>query len=156
MPQLLQHIDAIARDKERDVLFVHFEHYDHHDEDAEANQTRQQLMQWLDAHGMSYQPCMGLEQEGLISGYAGDLYIDVPFEEGDATYQLLRTHLEHENGDMRIPGVLFFCLSLEIALEIEEDRLSWASWDEEDEIEDLDDIDPQFDSIDMDGSNRPS
>ena len=28
MPQVIQHIDAIAREKERDVLFVHFEDYE--------------------------------------------------------------------------------------------------------------------------------
>ena len=36
MPQHMQHIDAIAREKDRDVLFVHFENYEHVNADADS------------------------------------------------------------------------------------------------------------------------
>lgn len=32
MSELLQHIDAIAREKNRDVLFVHFENFEDNDQ----------------------------------------------------------------------------------------------------------------------------
>ena len=35
---------------------------------------------------------------------------------------MLSDHLEDSEGEMKIPGVLFFVLSLETALEIEADR----------------------------------
>ncbi|KGT48513.1 MULTISPECIES: hypothetical protein [Acinetobacter] len=122
MPQLLQHIDAIAREKGRDVLFVHFENYEHNNAEAESYHLRQNLMEWLQQKQITFTPCMGIEQPGVIESYSGDLYIDVPFDEVDSTYQILSDHLEDTEGEMKIPGVLFFVLSLETALEIEADR----------------------------------
>lgn len=133
MPQILPHIDAIAREKNRDVLFISFEQYEHHNETAESNQPRQALMQWLDEQKIAYQPCMGMEQPGMLSGYSGDLYVDVPYDESNTTYQILRDHLEDEQGNMKIDGVLFFALSLDLALEIEAEREDFWGFDETDE-----------------------
>lgn len=66
MPMLIQHIDAIAREK-RDVLFLHFENYIE-DKDLEDN-ARNVVLAWLDEHGIAYTPCMGIEDESLIDGY---------------------------------------------------------------------------------------
>ena len=147
MPQLLQHIDAIAREKERDVLFVHFETYDRDDQDS----AREQLITWLDQNHIPYAPCMGLEEENVIGSYMGDLYIDVPFDIANPQFQKLSEHLEEENGDMKIDGVLFFTLSLEVAQEIEADRKSFFEEDFDDEEFDendlivIDEIDAQKD-----------
>jgi len=122
MPQIMQHIDAIAREKNRDVLFVHFENYEHENADAESYHLRQNLMEWLQQRQIAFAPCMGIEQPGVIESYAGDLYVDVPFDEDDLSYQKVCEHLEDAEGNMKIPGVLFFVLSLETALEIEADR----------------------------------
>ena len=122
MPQLLKHIDAIAREKDRDVLFVHFENYEHENADAESYHLRQNLMEWLEQRQINFAPCMGIEQPGVIESYSGDLYIDVPFDEANPIYQMVSEHLEDAEGEMKIPGVLFFVLSLETALEIEADR----------------------------------
>ena len=122
MPQHMQHIDAIAREKDRDVLFVHFENYEHENVDAESYHLRQNLMEWLEQRQIAFAPCMGIEQPGVIESYSGDLYIDVPFDEAHSIYQMVSEHLEDAEGEMRIPGVLFFVLSLETALEIEADR----------------------------------
>ena len=118
MPQVIQHIDAIAREKQRDVLFIHFEEFE---QDA-GQSTRQTLISWLDAHAIPYQECMGLEEESVIDSYMGDLYIDVPFDLGNPLFVKLSEHLEDEEGEMKIAGVLFFTLSYELALEIEADR----------------------------------
>ena len=120
MPQLLQHIDAIAREKNRDVLFIHFEHYQ---EDGEGDDPiRSIVLDWLDDHEIVYQPCMGLEQEGYIDTYAGDIYVDLAVDEEDASYRELCEYLEDDEGNMRLDGVLFFVLSLEIAQELEDER----------------------------------
>ncbi len=124
MSHSVQAIDAIAREKNRDVLFVHFENYIE-DQDLEDN-SRETLMAWLTHHGISYAPCMGIEDEHLVSSYLGDLYIDLAFDESDATYQLLRDHLEDEEGNMKIEDVYFYVLSLDVALEIEADRRAAA------------------------------
>ena len=122
MPQLIQHIDAIAREKNRDVLFLHFENFIE-DQELEDN-ARDRVLAWLDHHGIAYTPCMGLEDENSIDSYMGDVYIDLAYDETDATYQVVKNHLEDEYGEMKIEGVLFFVLSLEVALEIEADRQS--------------------------------
>ncbi|QIO08346.1 hypothetical protein G8D99_04475 [Acinetobacter lanii] len=122
MPQLLQHIDAIAREKNRDVLFLHFEHYQ---EDGEGDDPiRSIVLAWLEDHEIEYQPCMGLEQEGFVDTYVGDIYVDLAVDEDDATYRELCEYLEDDEGNMLLDGVLFFVLSLELAQELESDRLA--------------------------------
>lgn len=121
MPQLLQHIDAIAREKNRDVLFVHFENFEQDDQGDDP--IRSIVLAWLEDHDIAYQPCMGLEQEGFVDTYSGDIYIDLPFDETDPTYQKLSEYLEDDEGNMMLDGVLFYVLSLETALDIEADAL---------------------------------
>lgn len=121
MPQLLQHIDAIAREKNRDVLFVHFENFEQDDQGDDP--IRSIVLAWLEDHDIAYQPCMGLEQEGFIDTYSGDIYIDLPLDETDPTYQKLSEYLEDDEGNMMLDGVLFYVLSLETALDIEADAL---------------------------------
>ncbi len=129
MTELLRHIDAIAREKNRDVLFVHFEEYDH--QHPEKNIVRNDVMHWFDLQNIDYFPCMGLEGESLIDSYTGDLYLDVPFDESSPAYKTLSEYLEDEQGNMKIQGVLFFSLSLEIALEIEADLMEASAVDSE-------------------------
>ena len=139
MPMLIQHIDAIAREQKRDVLFLHFENYIE-DKDLEDN-ARNTVLAWLDEQGIAYTPCMGIEDESLIDGYLGDVYLELPFDEQNAQYQLVQQHLEDEEGNMKIEDVFFFVLSLEVALEIEADRQeSMDSEDQfDDEVQDQDD-----------------
>ena len=133
MPQHMQHIDAIAREKDRDVLFVHFENYEHENADADSYHLRQNLIEWLEQRQIAFAPCMGIEQPGVIESYSGDLYIDVPFDEANPIYQMLSDHLEDSEGEMKIPGVLFFVLSLETALEIEADREEFVNHNHDDD-----------------------
>lgn len=121
MPLLVQHIDAIAREKNRDVLFLHFENY-LEDQELDDN-ARDRVLAWLDKNNIAYVPCMGIEHDSVIlSSYLGDVYLDVPFDEDDPTYQVLHQHLEDEDGNMKIEGVFFYVLLLETALEIEAER----------------------------------
>jgi hypothetical protein len=132
MPMLIHHIDAIAREKKRDVLFLHFENYIE-DKDLEDN-ARNTVLAWLDEHGIAYTPCMGIEDESIIDGYLGDVYLELPFDEQDPQYQLVQQYLEDDEGNMKIEDVFFFVLSFEVALEIEADRKEQN--DLEDEFED--------------------
>ena len=121
LSQLLKHIDAIAREKNRDVLFVHFDHYVHPDRDA--NSVRQMLIGWLEQQGIIYMPCLGVDQTVHSEIYLGGLYLDVPFDMHHKTYQKLSGYLEDEQGNMKIKGIQFFVLSLGLALELE------SEWD---------------------------
>ncbi|MBU3847499.1 MAG: hypothetical protein H9855_11145 [Candidatus Acinetobacter avistercoris] len=128
MQPALQHIDAIAREKNRDVLFVHFENFEENDQGDDP--IRSIVLAWLEDHEIAYQPCMGLEQEDYVDTYSGDIYIDIPFDETDPAYQELSEYLEDDEGNMRLDGVLFFVLSLELALEIEADHLNNSAEDD--------------------------
>lgn len=121
MPQLMQHIDAIAREKNRDVLFVHFENYEENDQNPDSK--RQNVLNWLEQNNIPYVPCMGLEEEGLVDSYLGDIYIDIPFDLENKQYLVLSDYLEDEHGEMKIEGVYFFVLYLETAIEIEAERV---------------------------------
>lgn len=121
MSKPMQHIDAIAREKNRDVLFVHFENYVHAEAQA-IDSVRQQVLAWLEANEIPFSPCMGLEEEQLLTSYNGDIYIDIPFDSRDHHFNLLSDYLEDEQGNMKIDGVLFFVLSLELALQLESER----------------------------------
>lgn len=119
MPQVLKHIDAIAREKNRDVLFIHFENYQ---EDGEGDDPiRQIVLDWLEDHEIAFQLCMGLEQEGFFDVYSGDIYIDLAVDEDDSNYRELCEYLEDDEGNMLLDGVLFFVLALDVALELEKD-----------------------------------
>gem|GEM_PF-226690 len=143
MPLLVKQIDEIAREKNRDVLFVHFEEYDH--EHQENNHARNALFEWLDLQNIEYFPCMGLAGEALLVSYSGDIYVDVPFDVNNPAFRTLSEYLEDEQGNMKIDGVLFYSLSLELALEIEADRANDEFDDEGFEIEyDEDEFGDQF------------
>ena len=131
MPQLLQHIDAIAREKNRDVLFVHFEDYEENEQNPDSN--RQDVLSWLEQNNIPYEKCMGLEEEGSIDSYWGDIYIDVPFDLENEQYQILSDYLEDEEGVMKIEGVYFFVLYLETAIELQAERVMNTDADFEDD-----------------------
>lgn len=109
-----QHIDVIAREKQRDVLFIHFEDYVETD-DQESDSVRDQVLAWLETNEIPFEPCLGFEGEDEIQSYLGDVYVDIAYDEKNKQYQLLKDYLEDEEGNMKIEGVFFFVLSLEDA-----------------------------------------
>lgn len=128
MPMLIQHIDAIARAKGRDVVYVTFpacERYGASDsadgpdkfEDFGSYAPRRALIDWLDENGIGWSPCAFFADESLlIWPYNGRIYIDVPFDLLDERYQKVAAHLENPDGTPRIEGVLFWYMPLEIAM----------------------------------------
>ncbi|HLF95912.1 MAG TPA: hypothetical protein VI457_02105 [Methylococcaceae bacterium] len=133
MPMLIEHIDAIARKKQRDVLYVEF----HPDEDGfERNYDhgrdplRQQVIEWLEANHIGWFPCAPFASEEFMCPYLGQIYLDVPFSESDPVYQKVRDYLEHPDGSMRYPTVRFYVLPLAVAIKNahhDEPRF-WEQW----------------------------
>lgn len=112
MPMLIEHIDAIARQKKRDVLFVQFHRYDDTMKRVQENDwetIRQGIIDWLEANGYAWQPCGHVASIGLTMSYQGQIYIDVPFDQNLPEYQKLASFLENPEGTMRIPGATFCC-----------------------------------------------
>ena len=136
MPLVLEHIDAIARQKQRGVLYVQF-HPLALDLDAgedlsardiiawktmpdsawQSLPIRQQLIDWLDAKGIDWQRCGHYAQVGLGMGYRGQLYIDLPFDTTLPDFLALQAFLENTDGSMRHSGVFFVYCSLKKAME---------------------------------------
>lgn len=94
MPQTLEHIDAIARRLKRDVLYLDFLKAQRpHREDYRRIESRSHIVQWLDREGISWSECGPLASEAVIRSYAGEIFIDVPFDETDAQYRKVQVFL---------------------------------------------------------------
>jgi len=126
MPQLIEPIDAIARAKKRDALYIQFHPLDYYDNlsasgnyDYVADVTRKRVLNWLAANEIPWVESAPMaEQHGvLFMGYVGDVYIDVPFDDADPQYCLVRDYLENPDGTMRNVNVRFWALSLTLAME---------------------------------------
>lgn len=135
MPQLLEHIDAIARRKQRAVLYLSF-----FDADGDwrrsgswwDNPTRTQVIDWLDANGVGWCECGEFASESTMRSYGGTLYLDVPFDLADPAYQALAAFLEHPDGTLRLPGMKFWAVSLEAAMRNahHDEPGFWEAWAE--------------------------
>ena len=151
MPLLLEHIDAIARQKQRGVLYVEFhplaldpqagESLSAQDVWAwktmpdsawQALPIRQQIIDWLDAQGIGWQPCGHFADVGLMLGYRGQLYIDLPYDKSLPAFQVLQAFLENPDGSMRYPEAFFVYCSQDKAMEnAAHDALGfWDRWAE--------------------------
>ena len=118
MPRLIEHTDAIARREKRDVLTIRF-HPDYPDALSyryEDDPERKRVLAWLDAQSIKWQPCGDVANEGRMMPYLGEVYVEVPFEEGDPNFWKLQEYLENPDGTMRNPRVVLMCLPLEAAL----------------------------------------
>ena len=136
MPQILEHIDAIARCKQRDVLYLTF--FEDRDGrpvelDWQENETRQTVIAWLTANGHAWTPCGEIANERRIQGYRGSIYIDTPFDQADPAYQALIGFLEHPDGSLRLPQMRFWALTLRLAMKNahHDDPGFWERWAED-------------------------
>lgn len=116
MPRLLEHIDAIARKQRRDVLYVEFQDTDKCAVDFSALPLRRQITEWLDSQRIKWQPCGGVASEHRLCAYAGQIYIDLPFDPEDPGFRKVQAYLEHPDGSMKFHGATFYALPLQIAM----------------------------------------
>ena len=123
MPMLIDHIDAIARKKGRDVVFLDFPQEENEDPftgfdvDWDGLPIRKQIIAWLEQNQIAWRPCGDFADENMmIDGYRRRIYVDVPFDIGDHVYQRLQKYLETPDGASRFAGVKFCYLPLEMAM----------------------------------------
>ncbi|WP_312374074.1 hypothetical protein [Stutzerimonas nitrititolerans] len=139
MPQLIDYIDAIARKKNRDVLYVVFEPVPGSTKDVlswaeyfdwENHTSRQAIIHWLEENGIAWKPCAGFAKVNHIPSYRGQIYIDLPFDRSLAAYKQLESFLENLDGSMRLPGATFAYLPLEMAMKNAEhdEKGFWDRW----------------------------
>ena len=132
MPKILKHIDKIAREKNRDVLFITFSKEIFPAYDYENYDERNNLLKWLKSNNIPYQKCGPIASENGWESYRGQLYIDLPIDESNEQYQLLCEYLETPDGGFKIEGVEFWFLPLEVALKNKhhDEPCFWDNWAE--------------------------
>ena len=116
MPQIIQHIDKISRDKGRDVLYVTFDNNIFSDYNWETWQARKEVIEWFEDNNVKITPCAGFASEYSLEAYRGQFYIDVPYDKKEPDYIKICEYLENKDGSPRIPGVIFCYLPLDDAL----------------------------------------
>jgi hypothetical protein len=132
MPRILKHVDQIAREKNRDVLYVAFDNEIYDGYDYKEWVSRTQLILWLENYQIRYIECSHVASENYMESYRGEIYIDVPYDENNPTYIQVRDYLENPDGSSRIPGLIFYLLPLEIAMRNKhhDEPGFWENWAE--------------------------
>lgn len=117
MPQLIEHVDAIARKLKRDVLYLEFPKAQRPLRvDYRSLDGRLRIVQWLDSEGIEWRECGQVASETVMRSYAGEIFINVPFDETDNQYRKVQAFLEYPDGTMRFDDVRFYVVTLEIAM----------------------------------------
>jgi len=133
MPQILEHIDKIARDKNRDVIYINFNRENFPSFEYEEYAERNKLLEWLNSNNIVYRSCGPLANENGWESYRGQLYLDVPIDESNEQYQLICSHMDNPDGSFKIPGVESWIFPLEKALENKhhDEPGFWDKWAED-------------------------
>lgn len=115
MYQIFKHIKEIAKDKNRDVIFIDFtqdktthplKNYISYYYAIDTNRIN--LINWLRDNKISYMECYSNGTES----YMGELYIDVPVDENNEDYIKLSRYLENENEYMKTDCIHYNQFSL--------------------------------------------
>lgn len=101
MPVLIKHIDAIARKKQRDLLFLEFAQVERPARRWQELDTRRRIIAGLDAMGIGWTLCGAIASGYVTRPYAGQIYIDVAHDPQEVTYQALQRFLEYPDGALR-------------------------------------------------------
>jgi hypothetical protein len=115
MVEILEHIDAISRREERDVILIEFEESNSGIRAWKQNATRKKVLQWLDEHDIGWVKCFGVADEGVLEAYAGQIYVNCPLDEANSSYRALSDFLEDPDGNAHFTGYRFLYVPLEIA-----------------------------------------
>ena len=122
MPRFIEHIDKIARIKNRTVLYASFEPEQTHGiimkapnhfyDDYKNDTNRKELIEWLDENRIDWQECGHFASETGWQAYGGNIYIDVPWDESDDKFVIVQQRLENADGTPRDPRVKFWAVDL--------------------------------------------
>ena len=141
MPMIIKNIDEIARQQQCDVAFLVFEdlpavvqkqtEYEKLQRfifgvvDWINHPSRIQIIKWLNANGISWKPCSGLSNSGIVcSGYQGQIYLDVPYvankpeDQQHPTFKKCLSFLEDNAGQVKWEGVSFCGLTYDRAKDL--------------------------------------
>ncbi|MDF1878422.1 hypothetical protein JHD46_02070 [Sulfurimonas sp. SAG-AH-194-C20] len=132
MPLIIEHIDKIARDKQRDVIFIEFDREVYPSYDYEKYEECIKLLEWLESHDIAYRSCGPIAREDGWESYRGELYLDIPFDRENEKYQLICEHMDNPDGSFKIQGVNSWIFPLEVALKNKhhDEEGFWDKWAE--------------------------
>lgn len=135
MPMLLKHIDAIAREKQRDVLYLSFPAAEQRESRTPYEQldSRKRIIEWFDAHQVKWLMCGDVANENVMRSDAGQIYIDVPYDTNDSAYQAVQEFLEYADGTMRFDDAKFWIVTHELAMKNRhhDEPGFWEKWAED-------------------------
>lgn len=124
----VEHIDAIARKRKRDVLYVTFSYAkaaegmddqttsDRDRFDWKSLPIRKELVDWLDKQGIAWECCGEFANVDVMRSYHGQLYVDLPYDKSLPAFQALTAFLELPDGSMRFPEATFCYCPLDEAM----------------------------------------
>lgn len=153
---LIENIDRIARIKQRDVLYLTFDTVKNtrlnkkkyskemsffrlQDEiqiydNPYDNPNRQIIIDWLDRNDIEFQACADIASTCGWESYRGQIYIDVPYDISNETYQKIQNFLQDDKKGWcrNFNAVRFFYLPLNVAMRnAYHDELGfWEKWAE--------------------------
>ena len=129
MPVVIRTLDQIAREKQRGAIFITFQKeverlpgypdcMDYRIFDYERDQKRILFVKWLYENHINFEECFGC---GSVRSWRhkGQIYLDVPYDESNSQYQLLRQYIENLDGSLKDPEVAWCFLKLETAIQYE-------------------------------------
>jgi len=127
---IIEHIDKIARDKNRDILYITFDKEIYPSYEFEEYTQRNNIIKWLNDNDIPFKECGQIANESGWESYRGELYIDVPMDDENSKYKLLNNHLEYPDGTFKISGVNYMYLSLKIAMKNShhDEPGFWENW----------------------------
>lgn len=93
---------------------------------------RETTCEWLTEHGIPWQLFSYFANENCMCSYEGQIYLDIPFDDNDPLYVLVRDYLENPDGTMHFETVSFWYLPLEKAMKNAHHDESgfWEKWAE--------------------------
>ena len=115
MVQLIQTIDAIARQRGADVMFLAI--LNSAGRPTRDHPALKEATDWLTAEGFGWQMC-GAFRPGSVDLGSGRrvIFIDAPFEPGSLSLQRLDARFEMEDGMPRTAGLILTLLTLAEAM----------------------------------------
>jgi hypothetical protein len=117
----IDHIDAIARKKRRDVLYVTFsdstgKKSSGQDQrkafDWKESPQRNGLIAWLKRQSIGWLPCAGVANLVSKQAYRGGLYVDLPVDEQSPKFRAFLDYVEFLDGTPRTPTLRAYICSL--------------------------------------------
>lgn len=115
MVQRIKTIDAIARERRTDTMFIAM--VNRAGEATRDHPAIAEATTWLTEEGLGWEICAGF-QRGFVSLEGGSrvIFIDAPYAPGSRTLARLEARFEREDGTPRTPGIILALLTLDEAM----------------------------------------